>query len=305
MGLIDKQAALDVKVQAHALLARSLVETKADGAAKTEYGKVVGAWKDPKAAAEAITNGSADAATKQRQLGRALTAVGEAVYFFAERKRDEVNKVKFPVYKGPGSKEAVIKHIQTKVKDWIQKKKPLIDDASTEYKKIIDLQPIPPPKWVIAGGARVGEMWAKFVDEFRAAPIPDSMKRDDEIRTAYFASLDEASEPLKQIGKSAYKVCLDYSVKYQFFDEFTRACEEWLADNYKAEYHLIDEFSGSPNRVNSVLKEKPYPLQANGDPLLVVPSDNGDAKSAKPDAKTSSKGEGKTSAKTGKGDKAK
>jgi TolA-binding protein len=271
MGLIDKQAALDVKVQAHALLARAFMETKSEGSAKGEYAKIVGAWKDPKAAADSITNqAGVDGATKQRQLGRALTAVGEAVYFFAEKKREAVNKVKFPVYKGPGTKEAVIAHIQTKVKEWIQKKKPLIDEASAEYKKIIDLQPIPPPKWVIAGGARVGEMWAKFVQEFRAAPIPDAMKKDDEIRTAYFASLDEASEPLKQIGKGAYKVCLDYSVKYQFFDEYSRSCEEWLADNYKSEYHLIDEFSGAPNRVNSVLKEKPYPLQASGDPLVIA-----------------------------------
>ena len=268
MREIDGQATLDVKVQAHALLAKAYERGNNGRLARQEYNKVLSAWKDPAAAARAINEG-ADAARAQRNLGRALLAVGEAHFFFAEEKRAKVEAVSFPAYKGPGTKEAVLKHINTKVKDWIQKKKPLIDDASAEYKKIVDLQPLPPPKWVIAGGARVGSMWAKFVEEFRAAPIPDAMSRDYEIRTAYYGALDDASEPLKQIGKSAYKTCLEYSVTFQYFDEFSRSCEEWLAENYKAEFHLIDEFSGAPNRVNNVLKEKPYPLKANGDPMII------------------------------------
>ena len=48
----------------------------------------------------------------------------------------------------------------------------------TEYKKIIDLQPSPPPQWVIAAGSRVGAIWGQFVEEFRAAPIPAAMKKD-------------------------------------------------------------------------------------------------------------------------------
>jgi hypothetical protein len=58
-------------------------------------------------------------------------------------------------------------------------------------------------------------------------------------------------------------------VKYQYFDQFSRSCEEWLAQNYKNEYHLIDEFRGAPNRVNSVLKEQGNPLRIGGDPVAV------------------------------------
>jgi hypothetical protein len=157
----------------------------------------------------------------------------------------------------------------------------LVEAATAEYKKIVDLQPLPPPSWVIAGGARVGGMWSKFVKEFRAAPIPDAMAKDYEIRTAYFGALDEASEPLKLIGKGAYKTCLDYSVTYQYFDEYSRSCEEWLAEEYKSEFHLIDEFRGAPNRVNSVLKEKPYPLSSSGDPMLTAPEELAPAKDEK------------------------
>ena len=49
-----------------------------------------------------------------------------------------------------------------------------------------------------------------------------------------------------------------------------RACEKWLAENYKAEFHLIDEFRGSPNRVNSTLKERPYPVRIGGEPYVIA-----------------------------------
>jgi len=268
MKLIDSKATLDVQVQAHALLARSLVQTKREGPAGQEYGKIVKTWSDPKSAAAQIMNTPGeDANSTQRRLGRALEAVGEATFFFAEQKKAKVDKVDFPVYKGPGNKEAVLKHIQTKVKDWIMKKRPLIEDASAEYKKIVDLQPVPPPRWVIAAGSRVGEMWGTFVKEFRAAPIPDAMKKDYEVRTAYYGALDDASEPQKQQAKSAFEVCLGYSVKYQYFDQFSRTCEEWLATNYKTEYHLVDEFRGAPNRMNSVLREQSNPLRIGGSPI--------------------------------------
>jgi tetratricopeptide (TPR) repeat protein len=288
MRLIDGKATVDVQAQAHALLGRAYAKSNKGAVAAKEYGKVVALWKDPKAAVAAIEGLAEDPNAKQRRLGRALEAVGESLFFFAEQKKAKVDKVAFPEYKGQGSKEAVLKHIGTKVKDWIGKKRPLIDEASVEYKKIVDLQPVPPPRWVIAAGSRVGEMWGTFVKEFRAAPIPDSMKKDYEIRTAYYGALDEASEPQKQQAKGAYDLCLGYSVKYQYFDEYSRACEEWLAQNYKAEYHLVDEFRGAPNRVNSVLKEQGNPLRIGGDPIAAQTAEPDQPKKkeeTKPEAK--------------------
>jgi tetratricopeptide (TPR) repeat protein len=271
MNLIDKKATADVQVQAHSLLAKVLTKLKQDTPARGEYSKVVGLWKDPGKAVAAIQGiGGEDDAGKQRRIGKALIAVGEAMFFFAEEKRAKVDKIVFPEYKGPGTLEEVKKHIQTKVKDWIGKKKPAIDEATVEYKKIVDLQPVPPPQWVIAAGSRVGSMWGQFVKEFRAAPIPDKIRKDVELRQAYYASLDEASEPQKLTARGAFKTCLDYSVTYQYFDEFSRSCEEWLAQNYKSEFHLIDEFRGAPTRVNSTLKERAYPLQIGGEPYIIA-----------------------------------
>ena len=201
-----------------------------------------------------------DDASKIRRLGKALTAVGEAYFFFAEEKRDDVEKIKFPDYKGAGSKEAVLKHIKGPVMDWIKKKRPAIEKAQDEYLKIVELQPTPPPRWVIAAGSQVGGLWGKFVKEFRAAPIPADIKKDIELRNAYYGGLDEASEPDKLKAKAAFETCLKYSVTYQFFDEYSRKCEVWLSKTYKNEYHAVDEFRASPNNIGSGLNDRPYPL---------------------------------------------
>ena len=129
-------------------------------------------------------------------------------------------------------------------------------------------------------------MKGKFVAEFRAAPIPNEWKKNgpspfgdllwEEIRGAYYGKLDEVSEPDKQAAKAAYKVCLDLSVKYQYFDEFSRSCEQWLSKNYPAEYHLIDEFRSSPNRLGSGLNERAVPVDIDGTSYTPKLRDQGD-----------------------------
>jgi hypothetical protein len=213
-----------------------------------------------------------DDASKIRRLGKALTAVGEAYFSTAEEKREDVEKIKFPVYKGAGSKEAVLKHIKGPVMDWIGKKRPAIEKAQAEYLKIVQLQPTPPPRWVIAAGSQVGGLWGKFVKEFRDAPIPADIKKDVELRNAYYGGLDEASEPDKLKAKAAFETCLKYSVTYQFFDEYSRKCEVWLSKTYKNEYHAVDEFRASPNNIGSGLNDRPYPLQIGGEVYNEAPA---------------------------------
>lgn len=283
IGQIDRNANFDVQVQAHALLGQVYIQIKNPSQAAVEYNKVRGAWKDPEAGRKKLDAIGGDESEKGRRLGKVLTAVGEAYFFFAEQKRKEVEKIKFPEYKGAGTKEDVTKHVKTKVLDWMKKKRTAIEETEKEYLKVVNLQPLPPPRWVIASGSRVGQMWSKFVAEFRAAPIPKEWKQSgpvpgipdltwEDIRFTYYNSLDEASEPQKLQAKGAYKTCLDYSVKYQYFDEYSRACEVWLSKNYGAEFHLIDEFRGSPSRMNSGLSERPAPLNLDGSPFRDQPA---------------------------------
>lgn len=270
MSTIDK-AAPDVQAQAHAALARAFIgkyKTGGEANASKEYARVRAIWTDPAAAEKKIRDAypGEDDGQKDRRLAKALNAVGEAYFFSAEQSRKaHVEPVKFPNYTGPGDKATVLKHIQTKVKDWYTKKRDAIAKVEPEYVKILELKPVPPPKWVIAAGSRAGLMWGDFVDDFRRAPIPEAWKKDPEIRGTYYDALDAASEPFKvQHAKPALKKCLDLSVKYQYFDEFSRACEVWLAKNYKAEYHVVDELRGAPTLSNSGLDEKAPPVLTDG-----------------------------------------
>ena len=297
---IDKEATPDVKLQAHALLGRIASRTKKGSNADTEYGKVRATWDNPDTL-KALQAMEGDEGTKARRLGKVLNAVGEALFYFGEKKRVEVDKIKFPKYEGKGESKDVDNFIKTKVEDWYKKKQPAINDAGSEYFKIKQLQPEPPPIWVIKGAAAVGRMWGNMVAEFRTAPYPKKWdncsekeyatgKKDpynnadciapiavpegeppvlwSELRASYLAGLDGASESKKDIAKKAYQACLDESVKFQYFDDDSRSCEAWLSKNYPGEYHIIDEFRPAPTRANSGLDERSPLLEADGTPMI-------------------------------------
>ena len=313
-ALVDRHAPLDVRVQAHALLGRAHAALRRDTDADAEYGKVRELWRDPKAAADRVLAEGKDEpeSSRVRRLGRALTAVGEARFHAAERLRSStVDRIAFPAYRSgryrPPTKkldemsseefareqaarrresDEVRRHIDTKVKAWVEAKRGAIDEVNAAYLSVTELKPAP-PSWVIAAASSVGTMWAEFVRDFRRAPIPKWMEADDELRGVYYQRLDEASEPIKLLAKAAFSTCLRRSVDQQYFDHHSRACEEWLAENYRGEFHKVDEFRGSPDLVGSGLNERPNPLQLGGKPYVTAPPDpkKGDKEARRRDAK--------------------
>jgi tetratricopeptide (TPR) repeat protein len=279
MGMLDR-APPDIQVQAHAYLARSYMHTKAAATAKGEYDRVRKIWGDGTSAqakiADAYKGESEDA--RAHKLGKALDSVGEAMFYAAEeKKKDKVDVLPYPVYKGSGKKDDIQKYMEKTVKPWVMKKQAAIEEVDKEYQKVTELQPVPPPRWVIAAASRAGLMWGTFVDEFRAAPTPKEWNKKgfvpgtgdtlswSEVKATYLEHLDAASEPIKAgKAKPALKRCLDDSVKYQYFDEFSRDCEKWLAKNYKTEYHVVDELRGAPTLSNGGLDDRPPPLIIGG-----------------------------------------
>ncbi|HKN67729.1 MAG TPA: hypothetical protein VJW73_15705, partial [Gemmatimonadaceae bacterium] len=224
-------------------------------------------WSDPAAAEAKIRSGypSEDDAQRDRRVGKAIAAVGEALFFAAEERRlAEVETLKFPEYRGAGDKASVKAHVDTKVKDWYLKKMAAIQRVEPEYAKILDLKPTPPPKWVIAAGSRSGLMWGDFVDDFRRAPIPKAW-HGTELEQVYVGEIDRVSQPYKdERAYPALKTCLQLSTKYQYFDAFSRSCEMWLAKYYKSQYHVVDELRGAPTMANSGLEEKAPPVLVGG-----------------------------------------
>ena len=252
MARIDRDGDLGDRIQAHAWLGRSLAKLDDAKRAEREYGIVRALWKEPQVAMKALAGAGDGDAAQARRLGNALTAVGEAIFFFAEKKRVELDAIRYPIYKGPATREQISAHVGTQVAGWIRKKREAIEATEGAYREVLALQPAPPPRWVIASGARVGQMWGKFVAEFRAAPIPrewmgnrpaagPSDMSNGALRSFYYQQVDAASEPLKQRARGAFATCVDHARKFQFFDEHVRSCEVWLAKNYGAEFSLVAE----------------------------------------------------------------
>jgi len=278
MHTLDK-APPDIQVQAHATYARALMHLKS-AQAKPEYARVRSIWGDGSGAQAKMADAyKADSPeSRDHKLGKALDAVGEAMFFAAEeRKKDKVDAIAFPVYKGPGTKDDIKRYMDKSLMPWVGKKREAIEDVDKDYQKITELQPVPPPRWVIASASRAGMMWGNFVDDFRKAPYPKEWDKKgfvpgtgdtlswNEVKATYLEHLDEASEPIKkEKAKPALKRCLDDSVKYQYFDEYSRDCEKWLAKNYKTEYHVVDELRGAPTLSNGGLDDKPPPLIMGG-----------------------------------------
>lgn len=279
MSTLDK-APPDIQIQAHATFARALMHLKQANSAKSEYEKVRKLWGDGSAVQAKINDAykSEGEDQKVRRLGKALDAVGEALFFAAEQKKKEkVDSLPFPTYKGSGQKDDIKKYMDKTLMPWVNKKKTAIEDVDKEYQHITELQPVPPPRWVIAAASRAGLLWGNFVEDFRKAPYPKDWDKKGfvpgtgdtlswaEVKANYLENLDTASEPIKrERAKPALKRCLDDSVKYQYFDEFSRDCEKWLARNYKTEYHVVDELRGAPTLSNGGLEDRPPPLIIGG-----------------------------------------
>ncbi len=265
LALVDRVAGIDVRIQAHALLGRAYANSKNAAAAKAEYARVGDLWRDPVAGKKKIddTYAAEDDGQRTKRLAKVLNAVGEALFFAADQtKQAEVDPLRFPVYSGSGSTADVKRHIDTKVKEWLERKMAAITKVEREYAQIMAIQPVAPPRWVIAAGSRVGLMWGDLVDDFRKAPVPKDW--DHELRERYIVGLREKSEPIKaERAKPALVACLSYSVRYQLFDDSSRACETWLAENYRSEYHLVDELRGAPTLVSTAIDRTP-PLAVGG-----------------------------------------
>jgi hypothetical protein len=227
---IDREAPLDERLLAHALYGRSLEARHDHRGALREYARVVDAWKDPVAAAREITGGSEDDGFSMKRMGRALNAVGEGLFFAAREKKKVADAAKPPPYAGPRTQEAVGKFVATKVKDWIQKRRGLVDDAEREFRKVLELQPVPPPLWVVASAAEVGDMLASFAAEVEKVPVPDVVRKDPELHGVFRSSLAAALEPQRERAKQAFRVCQAYAEKFRTGREHAEKCAKQLAE---------------------------------------------------------------------------
>ncbi len=236
-----KNQQLHLLMHAQAMQGQIALGQRDAKATDTWYGRVVAHWDDPSKARKRVMSG--DPATAQQRLGLALESMGEALFYFAEKKRLVADAIAFPVYRGDGSKKDVDQHVRTKIKTWMQSKQPAINAAENAYLAVVKLKPVAPPRWWLASGSRVGAMWAEYVYDFRSAPYPKQWDQPgpshlgnppimwSEIRDNFFDSMVKASEVQMRKARRAYQMCAQYSLKFKLSNSFSKSCDRWLAAN--------------------------------------------------------------------------
>jgi len=235
---LDRTASFSPWLVAHALWGRACATSGNEPCAEKEYGAVRDAWADPDAAARQA-RGDGDERTQTLSLERALLSVEEAYFFFAEKKRKEtVDPLTMPRYKGTGTREDVLAFNAKFVGPWVAQRQLAIRQAEKEYNKIPTIQPKPSARWMIEAASADGQMWAQFAAEMLDAPMPDAWKQEGrmpdgsmtwaEMRAFYAKVLDTASEPVKARARAAFEDCKRVAEISGAQNAATKVCTEWL-----------------------------------------------------------------------------
>lgn len=230
---IFERAPLDVRLREAALRARSHAETPDTAQlAKTEYAQVVSMWGTGAEVLKSLQLGypEADEPQRIRRLGKALDAVGEALFAAAEDERlTNVETVKPAVYTGSNDGAAILRYVQKTVPAWARKRRAAIRRAEALYQRITELSPVPPPRWTVDATARVAGMWASFSsDYFLVVPKRMSHPPNAGVSSIELLDLAGAGAVRAEHAKPAYQQCVVLSVRYQYADELTKGCERWL-----------------------------------------------------------------------------
>jgi len=100
------------------------------------------------------------------------------------------------------------------------------------------------PYWVLAAAARTAVLSQNFADQLYRAEVPKSMKTE-EMYFAYCDQLAIAAEAPEKVAVDAFTYCLQKSTEYQYFNQFSRMCEEELQQRLPDQYPATNEMFGS------------------------------------------------------------
>jgi TolA-binding protein len=208
-------------------------------------------------------------------------AVGMAMVYTADRKYEEYLGVAIPDELSFGAsaeewkkdsgipklekeyKEALAKETEPKKKfmDWYTKKKKLGGELVEQYAKV---KGSGSPYWVLAAAARTARVNQDFADQLYRAPVPEVIKTEDQM-FAYCDGLAEQADPLVATAKEALRYCLERSTEFQFFNEFSRMCEEELQQGDAETFPATNELFGKSVYTDSRLDVVGVQVDLEGD----------------------------------------
>jgi len=214
----------------HAEVGRASAGQKRDAAASHAFRKVVEAWQTIPPADLRQRLGSAEP-WPMVDRERMVEAVGAAHFFFAEQARAKADGMPFPKYKGPGTVTSVTDFVNTSIGPYVRDRQARLLEADDAYRKVSEIRPVAPARWVVASASRVGQMWAGFARDVADSPAPAPVAKDADVEEGYRRTLRESMVPVVDKARRAFAICKDAADRSRVDDDFSRACSSWLAEN--------------------------------------------------------------------------
>ncbi|NUP13248.1 MAG: hypothetical protein HOW73_44985 [Polyangiaceae bacterium] len=241
--------ALPYRLQLHVLVARDARTRGKTNDARAELVKVRGAEK-----ALSTTGRGADSEMAMRELGKGLSAVGEATFLLA---RMDDQSAKRPALAAPKKGSALDSWVQGSLSKWLDERNKGEDAIEKTYASILDIQPAPPPRWVVEGAAEVARI--------RIDVVRDLMKTRVDIARALgneqAAAFDAAMEPSIARAEAAARKYFDLSAKLEWRGERHVMIERWFARRSKKPFHQVVEMFAPPGFVPGMSLAPPDPVR--------------------------------------------
>lgn len=144
--------------------------------------------------------------------------------------------------------EASKKKFQT----WMEQKTKKLQEAQKLYQGIILMKNA---HWAIAASARIGQLFQDFANGLFTTEVPTppatppGLERDEwaqMFRDAYCDAMTDAAEPLDGKAVEGLSTCLGKSTELNWFNEWSKLCEEELNQIKPNDYPLASEIRAEP-----------------------------------------------------------
>jgi len=107
--------------------------------------------------------------------------------------------------------------------------------------------PATAPITVIVGGwsaaARSAMVSQNYADQLYRAEVPKEFKTEEQAY-AFCDALSDKAQPIQEAAIAKFSYCLERSTTFQFFNEFSRLCEDELQQREPDKYPSTDEVFG-------------------------------------------------------------
>lgn len=139
-----------------------------------------------------------------------------------------------------------------RVTEFFQSKTKVGQELQKDYTDVIATGS---PYWVLAAAARTASVLQNFADQLYRADVPSDFRSQEQV-WAYCDTLSDQAEPVQEQALAAYTYCIERSTEFQFFNDFSRLCEEEMqqrnADKYPATNELFGVSIYTASRIEKV-----------------------------------------------------